>query len=68
MIEGKYWYIVNLKMCLCQEDREQSKTRFYDFNPIMSTVLKLIEKCFSSVLKNIFNFVAFGFWIGLPMG
>ena len=46
MIEGKYWYIVNLKMCLCQEDREQSKTRFYDFNPIMSTVLKLIEKCF----------------------
>ena len=38
MIEGKYWYIVNLKMCLCQEDREQSKTRFYDFNPIMSTV------------------------------
>lgn len=41
MIEGKYWYIVNIEMCLCQEDREQSKTWFYDFNPMMSTVIKL---------------------------
>ena len=40
MIEGKYWYIVNIEMCLCQEDRAQGKTLFYDFNPMMSTVIK----------------------------